>query len=53
MSKPIKETPVLRGKDASLFLSKMEQNKTRKIDPREVASIRSNAQKLRAVLRPH
>lgn len=33
MAKPIKETPVLRGKDASNFHREIKKSKTRKVSP--------------------
>lgn len=33
MAKPIKETPVLKGKDASDFLREMQMSKTKKVSP--------------------
>ena len=33
MAKPIKETPILRGKDRENFLRIREENKGKKIDP--------------------
>lgn len=51
MAKPIKETPILRGKDAASFIAKIEKNKNRKAEVRDLLSIRKDAQKLRAILR--
>lgn len=33
MARPIKETPILFGKDAERFLKKREENKTKKLSP--------------------
>ena len=36
MAKPIKETPVLTGKDAARFEKMLERNKTRRATPEEI-----------------
>ncbi len=35
MARPIKETPVLRGKDAEIFLKKVKANENKKISAAE------------------
>jgi hypothetical protein len=52
MAKPIKNTPVLTGKDAVNFLAKLEQNKSKKVDDAYLLSIREDAKKLRSIYRP-
>lgn len=51
MAKPIKQTPVVKGKDAINFFAKMESNKSKTIDIKTVMSIREDAQKLKSLLR--
>jgi hypothetical protein len=52
MAKPIKHTPTLKGKDAINFWNELEKNKTRKVDPETIATIRKNAAWLKSLLRP-
>lgn len=35
MARPIKETPILKGKDAARFQEIVRRNETRKVDPSE------------------
>lgn len=35
MARPIKETPILKGKDAARFQEIVKKNETRKVDPSE------------------
>ncbi len=51
MAKPIKETPLLKGKDAKKFLSNKEESSTKKIDAKEVAKIKENFGKLQSIAR--
>jgi len=51
MAKPIKHTPILKGKDAINFFAQMEENKSKKVDFKSVLSIRNDAAKLRSLLR--
>jgi hypothetical protein len=46
MARPIRETPVLRGKEAKEFLRQMEENKNKKTTPEELARIKESAEKL-------
>lgn len=46
MAKPIKITPVLRGRDAINFYTKLEENKTKKVDIGFVQAAREAAEKL-------
>lgn len=49
MAKPIKETPVLTGKDAEKFMQSMKDNSGKKIDPKELAKMRENFSKLQSI----
>jgi hypothetical protein len=49
MAKPIKETPVLKGKDAKLFIKNMTASETQKIDLVARERIKSNYNKLNAI----
>ncbi len=49
MAKPIKETPVLTGKDAVKFLENIKENKSIKPTKEEVAKIKNNFSKLSAI----
>lgn len=49
MVKPIKITPVLKGKDALNFFSKMEENKNKKVDKQYLESILQEAKKLQSI----
>lgn len=51
MAKPIKHTPILKGKDAINFFIEMDKNKNKKIDNAFVASILKDAAKLKSILR--
>jgi hypothetical protein len=51
MAKPIKITPVLKGKDAIKFLNTINLNKDKKVDKEQLAAIQANANALRALLK--
>ncbi|HEY8687642.1 MAG TPA: hypothetical protein VIM07_00290 [Chitinophagaceae bacterium] len=51
MAKPIKHTPVLKGKDATNFYTKIEENRYKKVDADYLLSIRHEAQKLKSILK--
>jgi len=51
MAKPIKNTPVLKGKDAINFLTNLDSNKGKKVDSSQLTSIQKNAQKLKSILK--
>jgi len=51
MAKPIKNTPVLTGRDAVNFFAKIEENKDKKVDQSRLVSIREDAHKLRSILK--
>jgi hypothetical protein len=52
MAKPIKNTPVLEGKDAINFFKKLEENKDKKVDRARLLDIRESAQRLQSIYRP-
>ncbi len=49
MAKPIKETPVLTGKDAALFIQSMKEGDHNRINTKERARIRENFSKLKSI----
>ncbi|MFM9908695.1 MAG: hypothetical protein ACKVOW_05085 [Chitinophagaceae bacterium] len=49
MAKPIKETPVLKGKDAQRFIKKMNQASSVKISAEQIAKIKANFSRLQAI----
>ena len=49
MAKPIKETPVLKGKDAVNFIKKMKENSKKKIDPAIIAKMHENFSRLQSI----
>ncbi len=49
MAKPIKETPVLTGKDAALFIQNMNEGDVNRVSPKERARIRENFAKLKSI----
>jgi len=51
MAKPIKNTPVLEGKDAVNFFVKLEENKDKKVDRASLLAIRESAQQLKSLYR--
>lgn len=51
MAKPIKHTPVLKGRDAVNFFTKIEDNKNKKIDKGSLLSIQKDAAKLRSLFK--
>jgi len=53
MAKPIKITPVLRGKDAINFLNKLDSQNNKKVSKESLLSIREDAQKLKAIYIKH
>lgn len=48
MGKPIKETPVLKGKDAVKFLENLNSKKVA-IDPKEKERMKANYLKIKAI----
>ncbi|HEX7357939.1 MAG TPA: hypothetical protein VF270_09545 [Ignavibacteriaceae bacterium] len=53
MAKPIKITPVLKGKDAVNFLNKLDIQSHKKVSRDFLLSIRKDAQKLKAIYINH
>ena len=51
MAKPIKNTPVLKGKDALNFYTQLEAGRDKKIDRAMLLAIRDSAVRLRSILR--
>jgi len=49
MAKPIKETPVLKGKDAKVFLNNIKENKLVVHSKEEISKIKENFSKLSAI----
>ena len=49
MAKPIKETPVLTGKDAATFVEQMKVTANTRVNATERARIRENFAKLQAI----
>jgi len=51
MAKPIKETPILKGKDAVNFLQNMKEAENKTIPAEEIARIKVNAEKLKSIFK--
>ena len=49
MAKPIKETPVIKGKDAERFRDNMTKTETTKIPHSQMAQMQANYTKLMSV----
>ena len=49
MAKPIKDTPVLKGKDARIFLEKIKKSRDNRNTPNENNRIRENFNKLNSI----
>ena len=49
MAKPIKETPVLTGKDAEAFVKQMKVADHTRVDSKERTRIRENFARLQAI----
>jgi len=49
MAKPIKETPILRGKDAKIFLKATTENEHKSISSLERAKMDENYDKLKSI----
>jgi len=49
MAKPIKETPILTGKDASNFMENMRSAKGKKISPAELSRMKENFRKIESL----
>jgi len=48
MAKPIKETPILRGRDSQVFSEKIARNKEQKAPQEEYERIMANYQKIKS-----
>ncbi len=46
MAKPIKHTPILKGKDAERFMEEMRKTEHKKVSGHELAIMRENYSKL-------
>jgi hypothetical protein len=51
MAKPIKETPVLKGKDACNFVNEMNKPQGQSVSQAELNRIRENFEKINALVR--
>lgn len=49
MAKPIKDTPILRGKDAVNFLQESKKAETQKVSKKELERIKANFKKLKSI----
>ena len=49
MAKPIKETPVLSGKDAKIFMKNLQSSASKKVDAATRARIKTSFDKLNAI----
>jgi hypothetical protein len=49
MAHQIKDTPILKGKDAKAFMGKMKANEGKKVSPETKKRIHDNFQKLNAI----
>lgn len=50
MAKPIKVTPVLKGKDAANFLKRVDENRAKKVSNDVLLDIREIAKEFKAIL---
>lgn len=51
MAKPIKNTPLSKGKDAINFFVNIESNRNKKVDEAQLSSIQKSAQQLKSILK--
>ena len=51
MVTPIKDTPILYGKDAIRFLKEIEKNKCKKISKEELARLKKNYDKIKSLMK--
>jgi hypothetical protein len=49
MAKPIKETPVVKGKDAQRFRSNMSKTESNKVTSSQMAKMQANYTKLMSI----
>jgi len=50
MAKPIKETPILQGRDAVNFSQHMKEAENTKVSAAELSKIKENANRLKSIL---
>jgi hypothetical protein len=50
MAKPIKETPILQGKDAVNFFQNMKEAENKKVSSAELSKIKENADRLKSLI---
>lgn len=51
MAKPIKVTPVLKGRDALKFYAHLDSNKNKKVDKETIAEIQKTAELFNSLLK--
>jgi hypothetical protein len=51
MAKPIKETPILTGKDAMNFSQLMKEAEAKKVSAAQLNQIKQNAERLKSIYR--
>ena len=51
MAKQIKETPILRGKDAVNFFQSMKEAENKKVSSAELSRIKDNAERLKSIFK--
>jgi hypothetical protein len=51
MAKPIKDTPVIKGKDAMRFRENLSKNEANKLPSTQVAQMQANYNKLMSIAR--
>jgi uncharacterized protein related to proFAR isomerase len=49
MAKPIKETPILTGKDAVNFFQSMKESEKRRVSAADLNKIKHNADRLKSI----
>ncbi|HVY75806.1 MAG TPA: hypothetical protein VG890_13295 [Puia sp.] len=49
MARPIKETPMLKGRDAKKFLQRIVDTQDKKISEKELAKMKENFSRLSAI----
>ncbi|PWK68262.1 hypothetical protein LX99_04786 [Mucilaginibacter oryzae] len=49
MAKPIKETPILTGRDAVNFFQVMKTAENKRVSPAELSKIKTNAERLKNI----
>jgi len=51
LANPIKETPILKGKDAVNFLHNMKEAENKRISAAELSKIKNNADRLKSIFK--